>query len=117
MLSTNHDLSPSNWVRSALNREKWWLAFNVLAVAIYLAMASTTWGEPDGFDLAITRGVTELPLFLIVAVADLVWFGRAAAKAATRPEGWRSMAPLLLVFAAWVGAYCFDWSQWGPPVS
>ena len=102
---------------STLQREKWWLVFNVLAIIVYLFMASATWGVPDAFDLAITRGVTELPLFLVVAVSDLVWFGLALAGAARRGDDWRSMLAHLAVLGTWVAAYCFDRSQWGPELS
>ncbi|HEY1561819.1 MAG TPA: hypothetical protein VGF71_13190 [Caulobacteraceae bacterium] len=51
----------------ALGREKWWLAFNALAVAAYLLFAATMWHEPEDLDNAITRGVIELPIVFLVA--------------------------------------------------
>jgi len=100
-------------MRAAILRDKWWLTLNALAIAAYLMIASATWHEPDGFDLAVTRSVSEMPLLLVVGVVDAVWFGLTSIKAAQGRSTWISFSAVLLALGCWVAAYCIDRSQWG----
>jgi hypothetical protein len=105
-------------MRAALQRDIGWLVFNGLAICVYLALASKYWtSEPEAFDLAVSRSVTELPLALVVAASNTVWLIVISRRiAARRGTAW-SMAVLLLAFATWVAAYLIDRSHWGPAIS
>lgn len=105
-------------MRAALQRDIGWLVFNGLAICIYLAMASKYWtGEPEAFDLAVSRSVDEFPLAMVVLLSNTVWLILISRGIAARRRTPWSMAVLLLAFATWIAAYLFDRAHWGPVIS
>jgi len=105
----------------ALRREKWWLAVNVAGVLLFLALASTSWVEPEVRDIAgaagggaVVWGVTALPVLgfaALVVAGRLLW----AILHALRSGRWQSAAIVFFTALLWVGAALFDNSNHGSP--
>jgi hypothetical protein len=96
-----------------------WIAANAVGMGIFLAMASSTWIEPELKDVPGASGgapvvwaLTALPVFAAFMLANLIWTGFGLAEL-VRLKRWMTCALALGTVVLWIGAFVFDAAHHG----
>ena len=100
-----------------LSRERFWIAANILGLALYLYFASKTWIEPElrgenvaTGGVAMVWGLSALPILLVFFLADGIWFAMGLARGLKRGD-WRTLPALVVVGLVWLGTVWFDFAR------